>query len=940
MLRVMLQKLWHKKWMVLCLLLGSMLLIATVVSFPLYRNAAFDRMLTDEFQNYLAENGEWPGINKMVTISKKDKGGKTIKRMEELLGGLCEKLGVNEKETIYHYSLGKMTAHSTMNREDAGEISLRLSYMSGLPEHAKLLYGEMYSEDGLDEDGNIEVVVSDAGMVSANLLVGEILEFDALKDKDGKLITFKIVGVFEEEDREDFYWQIRPDDLDGECLMNEALFRDNFLGDNAEKYSLTCTYYSLFEYKDVKASQVDKLLSETVWLKEESPYRSTMDEPVYRSILEGFEKKQDRIEATLFILQVPVLILLCAFLFMISGQMYDMERNEISVMKSRGGSSGQIFRLYFYQSIFLTLIGAVLGIPLGTVFCRILGSAQNFLEFNMRRELTVAFTADVWGYAAGVMAVSVAIMTLPALKHSRLTIVKLKQQNALRKKAWWEKLFLDVICLGVSLYGYYSYSKNQGSLVQSVLQGEALDPLLYISSSLFIVGMGLLFLRFQPLLVKLVYTLGKRFWKPASYASFMENIKNGRKQQFIMLFMILTISLGMFHATVARTILQNAKDNAEYLEPVNIRIKEVWLDNSSSAASTASAGASTKKEYSEPDYSKYANLQDAAGYTKVIYDTKAFATVAPKTYYSCTLMGIHTREFGENTYVDAELLEKPYYEYLNELAVEPKGVLVSRNFQNTHGFKVGDSIDYKDADGNTATGKIVDFFDYWPGYQPTSVNLKPDGTVETVENLMIVANITTLQQRWGITPYEVWITLKDGASPDGVYQWIADNDVRIKKFSDKDAELTKVVEDPLLQGTNGVLTMGFIVTIILCGVGYLIYWIMSIRSREMLFGVLRACGMHKGELFHMLINEQIFSGVLSIFAGIGIGTLASKMFVPMLQTAYAAANQVLPMQLITNTQDMVRLYGVVVAVMALCLTVLILLVFKLNVTKALKLGEE
>ena len=134
--------------------------------------------------------------------------------------------------------------------------------------------------------------------------------------------------------------------------------------------------------------------------------------------------------------------------------------------------------------------------------------------------------------------------------------------------------------------------------------------------------------------------------------------------------------------------------------------------------------------------------------------------------------------------------------------------------------------------------------------------------------------------------------------------------------------------------------MGFIVTIILCATGYLIYWILSILSREMQFGILRACGMHKGEVFHMLMNEQIFSGVLSILAGIGIGKMTSRLFVPMLQTAYAASNQVLPMQLITNSTDMIRLYSVIAGVMAVCLAVLILLVFKLNVTKALKLGEE
>lgn len=937
MLRVMLQKLWHKKWMVLCLLLGSMLLVATVVSFPLYRNAAFDRMLTDEFTNHLAETGEWPARNEMVTISKRDKGGKAISRMEEMLNGLCGNLGVNEKEKIYYYLIDKKRATSTMKRNDVGEILLRIGYLSGLPEHAKMLYGEMYSDKGISEDGAFEVVVSQTTMVSANMLIGETLEFDSFKDKNGNQIRVKVVGVFEEADRSDFYWQVKPDEMDGICLMNENVFRDYFIGEHAEKYTITATYFSLFEYEDIRAKQTDKISEYTTWLKEESPFRSTMKNPDYKDIIDSFEKKQDRIQATLFILQIPVLILLCAFLFMISGQMYDMERNEISVMKSRGGSSGQMFRLYLYQSIFLTMLGVCVGLPLGTVFCRILGSAQNFLEFNITRELAIEFTPDVWGYVIGVICASVAIMTLPALKHSRLTIVKLKQSNALRRKSLWEKLFLDVICLGVAIYGFYNFSKNSQALVEDVLQGKSLDPLLYISSSLFIMGMGLLFLRLQPLLVKLVYGIGRGLWKPASYASFTEIIKNGRKQQFIMLFMILTISLGMYHATVARTILQNAKDNAEYLVPVDIMIKEQWLDNSGSVSSTS--GTSTKKEYSEPDFGKYSKMQGVDSYTKVINDTKATVSVT-KDKANCTLMGIHTREFGEITYLPEGLQEQHYYEYLNKLAAEPKGVLVSRNFQSLHGLKVGDSVDFKDADDNAFTGKIVDFIDYWPGYVPATVELDAEGNVVKKDQLLIIANIAALQQKWGLTPYEVWISLENPAETDGVYQWIEEQDVHVKKFTDKDSELGKVEEDPLLQGTNGVLTMGFIVTIILCGVGYLIYWIMSIRSREMLFGVLRACGMHKGELFHMLINEQIFSGVLSIFAAIGIGSVTSKMFVPMIQTAYAASNQVLPMQLITNQQDMVRLYGVVAGVMALCLLVLIVLVFKLNVTKALKLGEE
>ena len=73
MLGIMLQKMWQKRWMNLSLLLGCILLIATTVSFPLYQKAAYDRMLQDEFTNYVAKEGKWPMVIKMSATCKKDK---------------------------------------------------------------------------------------------------------------------------------------------------------------------------------------------------------------------------------------------------------------------------------------------------------------------------------------------------------------------------------------------------------------------------------------------------------------------------------------------------------------------------------------------------------------------------------------------------------------------------------------------------------------------------------------------------------------------------------------------------------------------------------------------------------------------------------------------------------------------------------------------------
>jgi putative ABC transport system permease protein len=115
---------------------------------------------------------------------------------------------------------------------------------------------------------------------------------------------------------------------------------------------------------------------------------------------------------------------------------------------------------------------------------------------------------------------------------------------------------------------------------------------------------------------------------------------------------------------------------------------------------------------------------------------------------------------------------------------------------------------------------------------------------------------------------------------------------------------------------------------------------MALKERELVFGVLRASGFHKGELFHMLINEQIFCGLFSILAGFGIGKLTSFLFVPMLQKAYASTTQLLPLQLITNDFDLVRLISVITVMMIICLVTLTGMLFRMNVAKALKLGEE
>ena len=98
--------------------------------------------------------------------------------------------------------------------------------------------------------------------------------------------------------------------------------------------------------------------------------------------------------------------------------------------------------------------------------------------------------------------------------------------------------------------------------------------------------------------------------------------------------------------------------------------------------------------------------------------------------------------------------------------------------------------------------------------------------------------------------------------------------------------------------------------------------------------------MGKNEVIHMLVNEQVLTGVVAIIFGLVIGWISSRMFVPIIQIAYSATDRSLPLELITRNSDIVRLLVIIGIVFVACLAVLIKQVYNMKISQALKLGED
>lgn len=939
MLRFVWQKIRNKKWLIASLLIGNILLVAVAAASPMYTKAALQRMLTRKMSDAAGESGHYPTTAYIYSSSMggHEKLEEDVVRVENM----AETLGVDPLLVLSNRFISNIEFFPELARENGKGMTARIGSLKDLPEHISIVSGEMYAERA--QDGVIDAIVSEKCLVSLNLMQGEILSSQSITMADGSPLRIRIAGVFRaaeaENEADSQYWYRAPSSYADQLFISAEAFEQDLSQVDREDEERRVWYY-IFDYNDLTVDNCEAVSAasqELVSYYKEEYYHSYTD--YFSTLVAEYQVEAAKVSATLTILQVPIYVLLFAFIFMVSRQMLELEAAEIAVIKSRGASRRQILCIYMLQSLILAVISLVLGLPLAALVCQIIGSANAFMEFVSRSALRLSIHGKVFLYALAAAGVSMAAMVLPVLKYSSTTIVARKQGRARKGGApLWQKLFLDVILLAVSLYGLYSFKGQEAEITAKVQAGAGLDPLIYLASSLFIVACGLLALRIVPLVVKLVYHIGKKWWSPSLYASFLWVLRS-KGGGYIMTFLVVTIALGIFNASAARTVNNNESDRIGYIDGgADVMLFEQWTDNADEVEDDETGR--TKLAYNEPDYNKYSTLEGVESVTKVLCDDSASVTMDGfRRSSTVTLMGIHTREFGETASLKDGLLPEHFYDYLNVISQKSNAILVSSNFRDKYGYELGDNLSYRDSDGNTGRGVIYGFVDYWPTYSATTEVKDSDGTIREVDNLLVVANLSYLQAQWGITPYQVWLKMEDGDT-GSVYDLVEQQNLTLLKFRDQTADLVAMKNDPAIQGTNGILTVGFVVALVLCTVGFLIYWILAIRSRSLQFGIFRAMGMSMGEIVLMLFNEQIYVSGLSIAMGVGAGVLASKLYVPLVQLAYVKTATPLPLEVSLAGSDVIRLLVVVLLVMAVCMLILGTIIQKLKIAQALKLGED
>jgi putative ABC transport system permease protein len=123
-------------------------------------------------------------------------------------------------------------------------------------------------------------------------------------------------------------------------------------------------------------------------------------------------------------------------------------------------------------------------------------------------------------------------------------------------------------------------------------------------------------------------------------------------------------------------------------------------------------------------------------------------------------------------------------------------------------------------------------------------------------------------------------------------------------------------------------------------VGFLIFWILSIKGRQLQFGILRSIGLSKTKVIGMLVWDQLLISGAAIGIGVVIGKLVAALYVPVLQITSSASEQLPPFLISIFPSDYAKIFAVVAFIVVSGLLVLTTIVSRLNINQTLKMGED
>lgn len=980
MLRFLYRKMWNTRWLTLSSLIGLIVAVSFTTSIPMYADGSLKRVVA---KSLLEKSDGMPPGSTLIRYQAVGSDRADLEALNDvdtfIRDDIPKQIGFANQAYVRAMSIrnAQITPVDPTKVDPSKRRQMSIASWTELSDHVELTGGKLYANQS--QSGVIEALVYEEAMSKNDFRVGDEFMYPIAGGLGIAPLKIRVVGSFQPKVEGDPYWFQGFEGLAGTFLVSDDVFQKELLQQKKIPLNLANWYYA-FDLSEIKTSQLGPL-SRTLDRMDVTLYQKLKETRVdisFKDMLNEFKKQSLQMQMLLFTLAAPMLAMVFYYIVMNARQALDRQRSDIAVLRSRGGSTRQIIGVYLLEGLLLGVIALIIGPMLGWFMAKSIGSSNGFLTFVDRKSVPVGVSQESLLYGAGAVLLAILASVIPAVMYAKSSIVSYKQALARSdRKPLWQRWYLDIVLVALAGYGYYSFQTYQILSVKTGMTNDQLQvhPLLFFVPALSIFAVGLFFLRIFPWLLRLFNWLGKRFLPVSIYLTLTQLSRSSKAYYPLMLLLILTLGLGVYNSSAARTIDLNSTERTLYEYGTDVVIQTVWEGSSdmtlpeqggdpgqggqggggSQGGGQGQGGqgggqggqgggqgqggqgggqggqgggqgsGDSKMRFVEPPFELFRSLEGVAHAARVL-QTKGSVVVSGRTAGQGMVMGIDNVDFADVAWFRNDLFPANPRAYLNLLGSFEQAVIVPSGFAEKHQLKTGDLINIA-IQQQSIEFVIVGILPYWPSQYPDQMPF-------------FITNLDYIYDQAPIVPYEVWLKMQPGAKLAPVIESLQANKVQIASYKDVRNELITQSKHPSRGGVFGILSLGFLVSVLVSLIGYILYWFFNLSSRVVQFGVLRAMGLSRRQLTGMLLLEQGFTAGLSIGLGILIGKLTSVLFLPFLQTAESAKTQVPPFRVVFESKDANQLYIVVAFMMLTGATLLFLHIRRLRVHQAVKLGEE
>ncbi len=934
------KRIWNLKLLMLSLLIGLITGVGVLSSIPLYADAAQNRILQGE----LTEGGMYrPPFAFMWRYVGAWNGNLNLDQLQPVDDYLSEQaagvIGLDASESVKHLSTGKMrlfAGKETGFEENGSLIWADLGFVTGLEERIHLVDGAFPAESADSESSVAQVII---GLELAEELGVQVGERFTLVSSKKESVLVQVSGIWTPSDPTDPFWFYPPESFKEMLLTTEPIFR-NTVAEQVDQPVGNAVWYQILDGRSVRPGTVRQLLTQiqTAESRVNALLNGTTLDASPVATLQSYSTSAGLLILTLSLFSLPIFGLVIYFVTLIAGMVVRREESEIAILRSRGITRTQIFLIYLLEGVILGGVGIASGLYLGKFVARLMGRTQSFLDLNIFKataaDLVTVISPTTLGYAAVALAFTLLALLIPALRSSRNTIVTLRgQQSRDLEKPGWQRYFLDFFLLLPALYGWYQLDRQNGANIVANGQDPFSNPLLFLVPVFYSLGLGLIAVRIVPVILQMLAGLATHQPSTTLLITLRQLARSTTQYIGPLLLLTFTLSLATFTSSMASTLDTHLHNRAYYETGADLNLTELGekVKKRTPKKGEENSNSDTSKEarwlfLPVTEHLTVDGVQAAAR----VGDYSATANIGDSQQVG-RILGIDRIDFAKVAYFRPDFAgNESLGGVLNRLAVARNMILVNRSFMEQNSLQVGDPLIMSvEAGGKVAQMEFVIAapLDYFP-------------TLYTQDGPFFVAHLDYLyEQLGGQFPYNVWIAKEPGQTGSEVVQGVRALGLNVVSAEDAQEKIRLEQGRPERQGLFGLLSVGFSAAALLTVLGFAIFAVVSFQRRYIELGMLRAIGLSMGQMALYLAGEQITIILTGMGLGTALGYSASVLFIPFFQVGRSAKALVPPFVVQIAWDQISIIYAIFGVVFVLAVAILLLLLRRMKVFEAIKLGE-